>query len=410
MEITKEINEDYTVKIEEGFITAIDKKEFIDSFCYLKNTNGDKTTIEKLGYEYRQLAENILIIEQLMREIGQSKGDIFSIEEHERCFGKREYTRKRIICSQSDIFNTMRQCFNCYDPIYHIRGFFPSHQLNPYIDVFFRKLEVFPYDDLKSFLENSEPRPNEDGWLPEAVEMLNGFVDGIRNEVNSKAFKEIIYEHQRKTKKNHDSLMKYIDRLFGRHSRLLVLRIDLGYGKKDERHDYSYYLKPQEDDDIDIEKKCQQAQQHRENLFNNMRSNKLFEHLCGFAWRLEYGVMKGFHFHTLFFFDGAKVQNDVLIARKIGEYWVDVITKGSGIYYNCNANKKDYQYLGIGMINHTETELIENLKEKVSSYLVKPDYYVKMALTDKKARTFGKGQIKPKNNRGRPRVKKAKRL
>ena len=141
-------------------------------------------------------------------------------------------------------------------------------------------------------------------------------------------------------------------------------------------------------------------------LLNNMRSHELSKHLLGYAWRLEYGSLKGFHYHTFFFFDGSKKREDVNIAKMIGEYWVNVITKGRGLYYNCNAKKDQYKHCGIGMINDSNTELRQGL-EIAARYLTKQDYYAKMDFNDKdgkKARTFGKGEItKPKSSRGRRR-------
>jgi hypothetical protein len=198
--------------------------------------------------------------------------------------------------------------------------------------------------------------------------------------------------------------MSYINKLFDRHARLLVIRIDFGYRKEDIREygDFERAIRLEDD----IQAKYLQAQADRVHLFNNMRSNELFTHLLGYAWRLEYGSLKGFHYHTFFFFDGSKSREDVTIAKSIGEYWVNVITKGRGLYFNCNANKEKYKYLGIGTINDFDTKLRQGL-EKAARYLTKQDYYVKMDFNEeggKKARTFGKGEItKPKSSRGRRR-------
>jgi hypothetical protein len=134
----------------------------------------------------------------------------------------------------------------------------------------------------------------------------------------------------------------------------------------------------------------------------------------GYAWKMEYGLDKGFHFHILFFFDGSQVHKDIIIARMIGEHWEKDITGGKGLYYNCNAFKADYEEnLGIGMINHFDTELRENLINEAAVYLIKTDLYSRVIIREREgkkvkmgnARTFSRGEIKAKShNRGRPRA------
>jgi hypothetical protein len=197
--------------------------------------------------------------------------------------------------------------------------------------------------------------------------------------------------------KNYQSMINYIDNLFTRHGRLLVIRIDLSYRKDID----TPFLNEEE-----IYQKYCQAKVDREHLFQNMRSNALFNHMVGYIWRLEYGEDKGFHNHMIFFYDGSQVQQDVTIGRMIGEYWVNVITQGSrGLYYNCNAYKEKYERCGIGMINWNNLQLIANLKNDAVPYLAKPDEYISAFMKDMGiGRSFGRGIWKEKTEtRGRPR-------
>ena len=195
--------------------------------------------------------------------------------------------------------------------------------------------------------------------------------------------------------KNYQSMTSYIDNLFSRYARLLVVRIDLAYRKDVDVRFMN---------EAEIHQKYLQAVEDREHLFRNMRSNRLFNHMIGYIWRLEYGNEKGFHYHFIFFYDGSAVQQDITISRLIGEYWVNVITQGRGLYYNCNAHKEEYKYCGIGMINWNNFELIANLK-LAAQYLAKPDEYISAFMTDIDiGRTFGRGTLKERiETRGRPR-------
>lgn len=186
--------------------------------------------------------------------------------------------------------------------------------------------------------------------------------------------------------RNMISVKNYIDSLFEHYSCLMVMRID-------------FAIKPECHKKTSLE----DMQEYLFRFLNNNRGNKLFMHQVGYIWKLEYGVTKGHHYHVMLFFDGAKVRQDVVYAQTIGEYWVKVITKGDGMYYNCNHKKADYLYLGIGQVKHNDAGMRQNLL-LAANYLCKKEQYLFLKLS-KRMRTFGKGQILPPkvSKVGRPR-------
>lgn len=215
------------------------------------------------------------------------------------------------------------------------------------------------------------------------LQPLNECVDKIRQEANSKQFQSRLNNYRRASNKNYKELTGYVNALFERYSRLLVLRVDLSYQKQHSKTTQA------------------EAKRDRERLFGNMRSNKLFGDMVGYIWKLEHGPEKGFHYHVMFFFDGSRVREDGVLAKRIGLYWVDVVTKGRGLYYNCNAVKFLYKSCGIGMVDHSDAQLREGLRMAMV-YLTKTDLYMKL-------QTLGRGMGKggwpdPKSSRGRPRA------
>lgn len=132
----------------------------------------------------------------------------------------------------------------------------------------------------------------------------------------------------------------------------------------------------------------------------------------GYAWKLEYGSEKrGFHCHLLLLLDGAKVRQDVTLARMLGEHWQQVITRGIGFYYNCNADKARYRKCGIGLIRHDDAEGMEGLQEAVK-YLTKIDRCIQIFKLSS-ARIFGRSQMpapKDPSAGGRPRGSESSRL
>lgn len=191
------------------------------------------------------------------------------------------------------------------------------------------------------------------------------------------------------------SVNRYLNYLFGLHSRILVVRLDLSFGV-----DSKYRS------DLDL---CRSA---LDRLLRNKAHNSMFDHLVGYMWRLELGELNGWHYHCMFFFDGAKRRMDIPLANRIGAYWRDLITDGEGTYWNCNRKKSDYERfdrLGIGMVHHADQPMRDSL-ELAAKYLCKMDRNLLRAYPDglPSRRWFGRGEISTarsnKPRLGRPRT------
>jgi hypothetical protein len=177
---------------------------------------------------------------------------------------------------------------------------------------------------------------------------------------------------------NLHSLTTYVGRLFEVYSRLLVIRVDLHF-------DYEY----------DAWRNIALAKKHLDDFFNNMRHNALFKDKVGYVWKLEHGMQRGNHFHVVLFFDGHHVQRDEWLSHQVCRYWVDVVTKGYGTFYNCNANKDCYLDPCTGVIDYHDTEARQRLLHALS-YLTKEDDIIRqLPLPSEcgKLRTFGHGAM-----------------
>ncbi|HHQ4755460.1 TPA: hypothetical protein ACSP2Z_000224 [Aeromonas hydrophila] len=188
-------------------------------------------------------------------------------------------------------------------------------------------------------------------------------------------------------KKNAASLRHYVNALFGRYSRLLVMRVDLSY-KREFR------------DSLSID----EIIKHKDALLKNRRKGALAATWVGYACRLEFAPETGFHFHLVAFKNGADFRSDVFHAGLILEEWLR-ITGDRGRGFNCNMKAKDneYRFCGIGVVNHDDKEKRQYL-HKALAYLTKSDRVAKLKL--EKRRTFFRGTLPKKvTARGRPRVK-----
>jgi hypothetical protein len=265
---------------------------------------------------------------------------------------------------------------------------FPLHKLNPLVELFAKHALKDQRDSLPQELVALPLQPMPFHLMEcmheRFVGRVNRFVADIKLEGNSIAFKRTAKAHERSANKNFKSLIEYIDALFDARARLCVIRIDLHYQAG---------VAGRITADI--------AKAHLTRLLRTTHSLVAFDGLVGYAWKMEYGLSRNFHFHMLFFFDGSVKREDVNIAQMIGEHWKNTITEGEGSYWNCNRHKHEYRFLGIGMINHFDAGLRDGLR-RIAVYFAKTDYYIQMASPDG-GKTFGKGEKPQKSNRGRPR-------
>ncbi len=191
----------------------------------------------------------------------------------------------------------------------------------------------------------------------------------------------------KKSKRRQDSNEKYDDALQEKYSKLCVVRLDLGY-KKDETNKV----------DITLEK----ANKDINRLLSNRRNNSTFDNNVGYVLKTEYGENRDIHFHSYFFYDGQKVQKDMIKGEDIGKYWSENITNKQGTYYNCNRNDYKNNH-AIGILDYRDTEKRRKLDDAMA-YLVKEEQSIEALKENKKDRAIRRGTMpKSKGNIGRPR-------
>lgn len=258
----------------------------------------------------------------------------------------------KLVSSDKELFTLERDSRLGQDLLMYLkftssfREYFPYSSLSPYLNVFMKTIANIEGYDRKGDRMNAvlRRRANEarikgrykhwDMSFPPRhdrqtyCDSMNGFVAKLRKKLRSDEFSKSVTNLKKKISNNKNSLLKYINALFNAHSRLLVIRLDLSYKKKP-----TPYLKKHE-----FCEQLEKAQEHRHKLIQHLKRKQLKDAFVGYAWKLEYGLEKSFHYHMIFFLDGSKYRKDVEIAKSIGEYWVEQVTEGNGLYWNCNAD------------------------------------------------------------------------
>ena len=351
------------------------KEKILETFCDPVSGN-ESSCFDADGMLFGTVSRIMKAVSVLER----TSGDIFK----ERVSKRRDkvvlnVSQRRIVAAVAMDYPELERCMMLF-------------KVTPYVSAFY---------ECYSSTRPLSPDKVDEVDLPECFRGLNKFVAALREHISSSAFKRRLSSHIRAANKNYVGLLGYIDDLFAKYSRLLVLRVDFSYGEG--RLEIEGCQEGRDRQDV-LKLVSEKIIRHRTELLGYLKNKCPNLGLVGYVWKLEYGKEKGHHYHMIFFMDGTKVRQDIVIAKVIGKYWSDVITAGQGIYYNCNGDKSRYKYCGVGMINYHDTEKLAYLKEKAAAYLTKVDLYVSACMPGGK-RTFGKGNSPKVDKRsvGRPR-------
>lgn len=319
--------------------------------------------VPSIGHDV-DYTRQIIQVDQFMYDLARSEGDLFAVTQSR--FMRRPTREKTplgerlLTCLKFDVRSMLDT--------------FSHHKLSPYFKLFAD--EVLAHEAWSMVLIEDVPR-------------LNLWVSRLRDAAKEEGFAKVVDAHERAARKNAASVRKYIAGLFERHSRLTVVRVDVGLSRE--------YRREHGEPDPRVVKRQLRA------LLKQIRRN--FPATVGYVWKLEHGPAKSYHVHLMLLLNGHEVREDVTIGQLVGNRW-KAITDDNGTYWNCNAEKKLYEklgILGIGVIDYDQLDLRTNLVE-AALYLTKVDYYARLNAPGVK-RTFGKGVL-PKQDavrRGRPR-------
>lgn len=183
--------------------------------------------------------------------------------------------------------------------------------------------------------------------------------------------------------KTKEQLNTYIDELYERNSRMMMLRLDLFYGTSDRN-------------------KTTVEQAHTDNnAFIQFLKNKYESDLKGYVWKMEYGRKKGFCIRYVVLLSGSKFREDITVCKILGDKWKYEITQFRGSYYNRNVYKRDHEQSILGMKTHDDKNARKGFYKLMDSF-AQTSLYVK-AFFSSRIDYIGVGELKPISKRGRPR-------
>lgn len=237
-----------------------------------------------------------------------------------------------------------------------LRGVYPNYIFNPQITVMLRAIDrawnVLSWYSVSDTLPLREERVRK---------TLDWFVAFIRRVMRSRRFAKMVNNHTRNARQGYRSCCDYIRGLFAKHSRLLVLRVDL------------YYL-PDEKGWADEEA----AQKGLRKLRRNLREGRVLPGLLGSICKRENGFMRGMHYHWMFFLDGHRHRDAANLSKMLGEYWIEHCTGDDkkGQYFNCYTRRDLYDLNALGLVHASDRKKLMGIREAVR-YITKPTHQLK---------------------------------
>lgn len=312
-------------------------------------------------------------VEAVVKRLSETEGELFG--------AKRDKSGRVSLSFDSLTAKSLKRVLDsgCHRECFSLA----TVNMNPYVNTFHEVLKTHGTCFLKEAMSEESK-----------VAHLNKVVDDIRLSVNTDLMRNINRRQEKAKKKRVESVSGYIEAMRSSYARVNCLRVDLGY-RKGMFADSENLL-----EDLALVKS------HWKKMREDLARGEPVEGLIGFVVSLEYGLLSGYHFHAIFIYNGAYRQQDVSLAKILGDHWVqNVVPNGAGRYYNCNRFKDKYRRLGVGVINHYENEKFEVLKSVVLGYMAKTDYVIDSISPSERAWFRG---ITPKRNsqgKGRPRGK-----
>jgi hypothetical protein len=221
--------------------------------------------------------------------------------------------------------------------------------------------------------------------VSELARLLEQLARFVRRACGSWRFINALRDHERKAQANFDSARELIYGLAAKHSRLLILRIDL-------------YYRPYWDAD--------KARKAIGGFLRWLRSKACRRNLLpGYLARIikcENGLVRGMHWHLLVICDANLQRKGGYLTRQLGEQWARHTGQGTDNYHNCWADRAKYDYDGLGVLELHDWEKMVGLRAALH-YLTKQDCVLKLA--GNRTRNF-QGSLRLKNEsrkRGRRR-------
>lgn len=195
----------------------------------------------------------------------------------------------------------------------------------------------------------------------ELARLLERLATFVRRACGSWRFSRAMMAQERLAQDNFDSAAGLILDLAAKHSRLLILRVDL-------------YSNPA----WEIGRAVKEINGFMRWLGGKACKRNLLPAYRGFIIKCEKGLVRGIHWHLLVICNGNRQQKSCYLTQKLGEMWARRTGQGPGSYHNCWVDREKYECDGLGVLELGDREKMVGLRMALF-YLTKRDCALKVA-------------------------------
>lgn len=192
------------------------------------------------------------------------------------------------------------------------------------------------------------------------AKLLGRMARFVRLACRSRVFQREIQREQQLALQDYRSGCAYIMSVLMRHSRPLVLRIDLYYSGEGRETAFS-----------------EESRVAFERFLRTLRREKIVPEVLGCLFSREVGAQRGAHFHLMVIMDGHKFRDADGYTRMIGECWIKSYAgRDRGTYFNCYTRRNEYEYNGLGLVHASDWKKLMGVRLALE-YMTKPNYLIK---------------------------------
>lgn len=258
--------------------------------------------------------------------------------------------------------------------VYRLTEAYAHHLLSPPLEALLDLVKEFkpkfPPDDLKYI---------DAACIGDAADEYNELALKMRQTLRAKGMGERVKSFRRNATRNYNHLMSVIRSSHERNQKILLIRLDWSEKNLDPTLPIEYLSQ------VDFDVAAVRQGQARDKMVHHLKSH-FDDDLLFYAWKIEWGVQKGFHIHWLIGLNGSVYQDRINVPYHIGKHWDEELFNGASHTHNVNA-MPGKERAGLCVLHYADSQAGYFFGLYVD-YLTKVDYNLKLRLPQN-MRSFG---------------------